>query len=97
MLCLVLAVMSFALLGTLEGKLILAAALLYFIGCDGVTMLFNVRLNNALAATPSGTPEATDLWARFPTEWTFWNHVRTAASFVSAIMFTSAGILALIN
>lgn len=92
LLCLIAAAMALGSLGTLDGKLILAAALLYVIGCDGVTMALNVPLNNALAATPVGTPEGGALWARYLKDWTFWNSVRTAASFAAAILFVVAGV-----
>jgi uncharacterized membrane protein len=69
------------------GKLILLASLIYLIGCIGVTMGFNVPLNNALAALQPATSEAAALWTRYLQEWTFWNHVRTIAPIVSAALF----------
>ena len=45
--------------------LILAASLLYLVGCIGVTMFANVPLNDALAAVQPGTPEAAILWTRY--------------------------------
>lgn len=92
LLCLVAAAMALGSLGTLDGKLILAAALLYVIGCDGVTMALNVPLNNALAGAPVGTSEGAALWTRYLKDWTFWNSVRTAASFAAAILFVAAGV-----
>jgi uncharacterized membrane protein len=92
LLCLIAAAMALGSLGSLDGKLILAAALLYVVGCDGVTMALNVPLNNALAATPVGTPEGAALWARYLKDWTFWNSVRTAASFAASILFVTAGV-----
>ena len=92
LLCLIAAAMALGSLGTLDGKLILAAALLYVIGCDGVTMALNVPLNNALTTTPVGTPEGAALWTRYLRDWTFWNSVRTAASFAAAILFVAAGV-----
>ncbi len=93
LLCLVVGALSLGSLGMLDGKLILAAALFYILGCDAVTMVFNVPLNNALTAATPGTPEAAALWTRYLSEWTMWNSVRTAASFVSAILFVAAGAL----
>ncbi|MDR7061119.1 MULTISPECIES: anthrone oxygenase family protein [unclassified Sphingopyxis] len=92
LLCLIAAAMALGSPGSLDGKLILAAALLYVIGCDGVTMALNVPLNNALARAPVGTPEGAALWARYLKDWTFWNSVRTAASFAAAILFVAAGV-----
>jgi uncharacterized membrane protein len=72
------------------GTPVLAASLLYLAGCIGVTMACNVPLNDALAAVQPATPEAAKLWSRYLTDWTFWNHVRTAAPLGSAILFTQA-------
>lgn len=69
---------------------IVAAALIYVIGCTGVTMIFNVPLNDALAAVPLNTPQATELWQRYLGDWTFWNSVRTGASLVSGTMLIAA-------
>lgn len=57
---------------------ILAGTLLYLVGCFGVTMAFNVPLNNALAAHPES------VWSNYLSTWTFWNHVRTVASLAAA-------------
>lgn len=73
-----------------SGKLILIASLIYIVGCVGVTMLLNVPLNDALAAAHTNSPEGAILWSRYLSEWTAWNHVRTVASIVSAILFTAA-------
>jgi uncharacterized membrane protein len=73
------------------GMLMLAASLLYLLGCFGVTMLFNVPLNNQLAAVAPAQEAA--LWSRYLNVWTAWNHVRTLASILSAILFTAALLL----
>lgn len=73
-----------------SGKLILMAGLIYLIGCIGVTMALNVPLNDALAAVEASTPEAATLWARYLVDWTFWNHVRTIAPLISAVLFIAA-------
>ena len=73
-----------------SGRLILIASLLYLVGCIGVTMVFNVPLNNALAAVDASTPAGAALWQRYLAEWTTWNHVRTVAPIVSAILLTAA-------
>ena len=70
------------------GMLMLAASLIYLLGCFGVTMLFNVPLNDRLAAVAPAQEAA--LWARYLDVWTAWNHVRTLASILSAILFTAA-------
>jgi uncharacterized membrane protein len=73
-----------------SGVLVVIAAVLYLVGCIGVTMVRNVPLNNALAAVSLGTPEAVALWTRYLSEWTLWNTVRTIVPALSAILFTIA-------
>jgi uncharacterized membrane protein len=84
--CLALAVGSFATWDQLGGKLVLAAAVIYLVGCTGVTMVFNVPLNNALAATP----DVPGLWSRYLSIWTTWNTVRTVACVASSGLFMAA-------
>ncbi|MGJ4856159.1 DUF1772 domain-containing protein [Labrys sp. La1] len=87
-LCLGLALGSWFWLGEWSGKLLLAASLVYLVGCVGVTMALNVPLNDALAAAQPETAQASELWQRFLVDWTFWNSVRTAASTVGMMLFT---------
>jgi uncharacterized membrane protein len=89
-LCIALAAGSYFRWEETGGKLAIIASLIYLIGCIGVTMVFNVPLNDALAAVQPGTAEAANLWARYLSEWTFWNHVRTVAPLVSAALFVAA-------
>lgn len=63
---------------------------LYVIGMFVVTMVFNVPLNNALAALQPSAPEAGAVWAAYLKDWTFWNHVRTVASVVASGLFVAA-------
>lgn len=67
---------------------LLAGSLLYLIGAIAVTIAFNVPLNDALAIVKPDSPEGATLWARYLTDWTFWNHVRTIASLAAAALFT---------
>lgn len=67
---------------------LLVGSLLYLIGTLGVTGLGNVPLNDALAIMPPSSAEGAKLWSQYLTDWTFWNHVRTAAAFLAAAMFT---------
>ncbi len=87
-LCAGLALWSLFHLGETTAWLILAASALFVIGCFGVTMMFNVPLNNQLArASPS---EAGALWQTYLRDWTMWNTVRTVAPTFSAVLFTLA-------
>jgi uncharacterized membrane protein len=89
-LCLALAAGSYVWWADLSGKLVLIASVVYLIGCIGVTMVFNVPLNDALAAVQPASPEAASLWARYLNEWVFWNHVRTVAPTLSMALFITA-------
>jgi uncharacterized membrane protein len=68
----------------------LAGGLVYCAGMFAVTALWNVPLNDALAATDPASTEATSLWARYLRDWTYWNHIRTVASLASAVLFMLA-------
>ncbi len=64
------------------GSIALAGgALAYLLGPLGVTMAFNVPLNNRLARVD--LREAQLLWPRYVNDWLRWNHVRTALGAVS--------------
>jgi uncharacterized membrane protein len=71
---------------------LLVGGLLYFVGSFLVTMVFNVPLNDALAIAKPDSTEAAALWADYLTRWTFWNHVRTIASFAAAALLSIASI-----
>jgi uncharacterized membrane protein len=64
-----------------------AGALLYIFGCVGVTMAFNVPLNNALAAVSAESADGAKLWARYLSDWTWWNTFRTVASGLAMVSF----------
>jgi uncharacterized membrane protein len=68
----------------------LAAGVLYVVGMFVVTALFNVPLNNALAALQPASGEAATLWARYLSDWTWWNHVRTVTSTLALVLFIAA-------
>ncbi|NGO49597.1 DUF1772 domain-containing protein [Allomesorhizobium camelthorni] len=69
---------------------LLAGSLFYLVGIIAVTMIFNVPLNDALAAGGADTPEGAALWTRYLTEWTAWNHVRTLSGIASLACFIMA-------
>jgi uncharacterized membrane protein len=85
---LVLAGLSLPLLDTHPGRLALGGSVFYVAGCFGVTMAFNVPLNNALArAAPDQEPA---VWDRYLRVWTAWNTVRTAASTLASALLVAA-------
>ena len=65
----------------------LAGGVLYVLGMFVCTMIFNVPLNNALAAVDPASTEAASLWSRYLTDWTLWNHVRTISSTAACALF----------
>jgi uncharacterized membrane protein len=86
-LCLVLAIGSILAWQQPGAGYILAGSLIYLVGTILVTIVFNVPLNDALAATSSTSSEGSQLWTRYLTDWTWWNHVRTAAALVASALF----------
>ncbi|MDW3206180.1 MAG: anthrone oxygenase family protein [Alphaproteobacteria bacterium] len=70
--------------------LMLAGGLIYALCMFASTIVFNVPLNNALAAMDGASAEATAVWNRYLKEWVFWNHVRTVASLVACGLFIAA-------
>lgn len=84
--CAVLAVMAIVKWSEPGTAIILAACLLYIVSSLIVTMVFNVPLNNALAAVTSASGESLALWTRFLSEWTFWNTVRTVLPLISMLL-----------
>jgi uncharacterized membrane protein len=68
----------------------LAGGVLYVVGMFVVTAVFNVPLNNALAAVQPSGGEAATLWARYLSDWTWWNHVRTVTSTLALALFIAA-------
>jgi uncharacterized membrane protein len=65
-------------------------SLLYLVGAIGVTIAFNIPLNEALAKVIPASKEGANLWTRYLTEWKFWNHLRTLAALAAAIVFLLA-------
>lgn len=63
---------------------------LYVVGMFVVTVVFNVPLNDALAAVQPSSPEARAVWAAYLKDWVLWNHVRTVASAVASGLFIVA-------
>ncbi len=66
---------------------ILSAAVIYLVGCFGVTVVFNVPMNEALAGMEFSSSSTKDYWLQtYVPRWTFWNSVRTGASAVSSAL-----------
>jgi len=88
--CLALTVSSLVRWGAPGFLYIFAGSIIYFAGSFGVTILLNVPLNNKLAAADPASAGAAELWADYRANWTFWNHIRAAASVLASVSFTLA-------
>lgn len=82
--CVVLAIFSLFKWQQAGAAYLLVGSLLYLVGTVLVTMLLNVPLNNALATVEPGSADGANLWTRYLTNWTLWNHVRAVAALAAA-------------
>jgi uncharacterized membrane protein len=73
--------------------LMLLGSLLYLVGTFGVTIVFNVPLNNGLAEYSASTSDAAQYWQSYVSQWLKWNHVRTVTSVSAAVLLTWAASL----
>lgn len=89
LLSLVLAVLGF-MQGGAGGLMAAAGGIIFLVAVIGVTIVFNVPLNNALAVAPAGSAEQAALWQRYLDVWTMWNHVRTLGSLAAVGLFALA-------
>jgi uncharacterized membrane protein len=85
----VLAIYSLPSLRRPDGLSLLAGCLIYLLGSIGTTMVFNVPLNNALAAADPASADAAAVWARYESSWSLWHHVRAVASVLAAVAFVA--------
>jgi uncharacterized membrane protein len=91
--CAVLGVLALVRWSEPGSAIIVAACLIQIVGVLVVTMVFNVPLNNELAAVTSPSGEGGALWLRYLRDWTFWNTVRTAAPLMAMVMLLLALVL----
>jgi len=66
----------------------LGGALFYLVGTILVTIFGNVPLNDQLAAVSATDPGTPEVWKHYLDRWTMWNHIRTAAAMVAALLYT---------
>ena len=85
-----LAVMALVRRGQAGATWMLVGGIVYVVGMFVVTMVFNVPLNNALAAANPASAEAATVWARYLRDWTLWNHVRTISSAAASALYIAA-------
>jgi uncharacterized membrane protein len=90
LLCVVLAIAAFFRWGEAGSAWLLTGAILYLAGIILVTMIFNVPLNNALAAVDPANAQGAVVWTRYLAEWVPWNHVRAVAGLSALASFILA-------
>lgn len=66
---------------------LIAGGLIYLVGIVLVTIIFNVPLNDALAAVDPASANGASLWSRYLDEWVMWNHVRTITGIAALACF----------
>ncbi len=76
--------------GTAPALLVWAGFLVYALGTFMVTIMFNVPLNNEIAASTPTAATAATIWRAFYEPWMYWNLVRTIASIASFVLFGAA-------
>ena len=84
--CLVVMAWTWFTPGRLAAVYLLSGSAVYLVGTIGVTVVFNVPRNNALAALHPSSAEANRLWAEYVAAWTSWNHVRTVSALIAAAL-----------
>ncbi len=73
---------------------VIAGGVLYLAGVFVVTLVFNVPMNNRLAATEHTGPDAAAYWRDvYLPRWTFWNTARALSSVGSAVFLLVACVL----
>jgi uncharacterized membrane protein len=56
-------------------------------------MICNVPRNDALATLAADTADAAAYWARYLSEWIWWNHLRMLASVVGSVLLVAAQLV----
>lgn len=88
-LCSVIAVNSVLEINEPGSLFLFVGALTYLIGPFGITVLFNVPLNNLLAR--ADVSEADKIWPMYQKKWQRWNHIRTYIG-VASVVFMAMGL-----
>ena len=88
-LCSVIAVNSGLKINEPGSLFLFMGAVAYLIGPFGITVLFNVPLNNLLARTH--VSDADKIWPMYQKRWQWWNHIRTYIG-VASVIFMAIGL-----
>ena len=66
--------------------LLFSSGSIYLIGMFLCTAVFNVPLNNRLAAAVDDERVKAETWAHYFTHWTRWNHLRSICSLTTLVL-----------
>jgi uncharacterized membrane protein len=86
--CLILLVVAIGNWQQPDSVYLLTGSLLYLLGAVGVTIAFNVPLNDELATVQPNSSDAKNAWVKYLSSWTVWNHLRTLASLCAAVVLS---------
>jgi len=90
LICLFTGVVAIMRWGQAGSGMLLTASVLYFVTNFVVTAALNVPLNDALAAADPHSAAGVELWSKYLTDWTLWNHVRTVGGLLAMVGFIMA-------
>lgn len=86
-LCVAIAVDALTALGEPGAIFELVGSIAYIVGPFGITVLFNVPLNNKLAAADLAT--AGEIWPSYRKQWQLWNHRRTFIGAIAIVLLAT--------
>jgi len=87
LLCALIALGTFKEIGELGPTLLCLGAITYLVGPFGITMLFNIPLNDRLAKATSN--EAQREWPEYQRKWQRWNHIRSYVGILSVFLLAT--------
>ncbi|OZB95320.1 DUF1772 domain-containing protein [Paenibacillus sp. XY044] len=86
----ILGIASFFKMGNSSAVYVLIGSLFIIVGVFLVTVIFNVPLNDSLAAANPGAADGAQVWSDYVAGWVPWNHVRTISSIAALVSFMIA-------
>jgi len=77
-----------------ESLWIIAGGMIFLTGVFGVSLVFNVPMNNRLDVMDYAAPDTVTYWLEtYVPRWSFWNYVRAISSAGAAICYLTASII----
>ena len=86
LICLLIIIYSVINFGNQQSFLLLGGSVGYIVGPFGITVCFNVPLNNKLAKEIP--KEGADVWKDYQLRWQRWNHIRTYIGLFSIVLLS---------